>query len=231
MWANENEMDIIIHVHFNDYPGRRKQKPKYSGFAIYVPEDQYSNAKGSKSVAESIYKRLSNFYPQSNLPKEDLGIVEDQELIAVGSYNTLDAAAMLIEYGYIYEPLFSDPEIRSVALTDLALQTYLGIMDFFGKETTGAREHDTHFLPHTWQVDLKRSSKKSLDVASLQAVLVSEGLYPPSGEDKNDCALTGYFGPCTEKSVKAFQQKHGIFPAEGFVGRQTRTKLHELYGI
>ncbi len=229
-WANENKIDIIIHVHFNDYPGRKKHDPKYSGFAIYVPEDQYSNSKGSKSVAEAIYKRLATFYPHSDLPKEDSGIVEDQELIAIGSNNTLDAAGMLIEYGYIYEPTFSDPALRSVVLADLALQTYLGVLDFFGKGSVAeAGEFSTRFLPHQWQNDFERNKEISGDTLSLQAGLILEGVYPPPGEDKNDCSLTGYFGPCTEKSVKAFQEKYAISPAEGFVGEKTRTKLNELY--
>ena len=34
-WANENDIDIVIHVHFNDYPGRpRTGSGKYSGFSI-----------------------------------------------------------------------------------------------------------------------------------------------------------------------------------------------------
>lgn len=236
-WANENEIDIVIHIHFNDYPGRRASQPgKYSGFSIYVPESQYSNARGSKPPAESVHDRLANFYAQSNLPIEDGGVVEDQELIAVGSNNTLDGAAMLIEYGYIYESAFTDPALRSIVLSDLALQTYLGIVDFFedggeGVETGGL--HQTNFLPHKWESDLADGDGESgagRDVLSLQTALTLEGLYPPPAKLKNDCGLTGYFGPCTEKSVRAFQEKYGIYPAEGFVGEKTRAKLNEIYG-
>lgn len=240
-WANENGMDVVIHIHFNDYPGRRRDREeKFSGFSTYVPESQYSNAKGSKSVAKSINDRLARLYPQSNLPIEDDGVVEDQELIAIGANNTLDGAGMLIEYGYIYEPIFSNPDLRDTALSDLALQTFLGIMDFF-EETendsneddsnpNGGNEKQTLYVPHNWQEDLKRGNKADLDILRLQAALVLDGVYPPVGEIKNDCALTGYFGPCTEKSVKVFQEKYEISPAEGFVGEKTRAKLNELFG-
>ena len=243
-WANEKGIDIVIHIHFNDYPGRRLSLPgKYSGFSIYVPESQYSNAKGSMPPAESVHNCLIKFYAESNLPIEDDGVVEDQELIAIGSNNSLDSAAMLIEYGYIYEPAFIDPSLRSVVLSDLALQTYLGVLDFFeddngnddNRASARANAADlavTRFLPHKWQSDLKKDDESApMDVLSLQTALTLEGLYPPPGRQKNDCSLTGYFGPCTELAVRAFQERHEIYPAEGFVGAQTREKLNKMYGV
>ncbi len=235
LWANENNIDVVLHLHFNDYPGRGKTASgKYSGFAIYVPERQFSNAKGSRSVAESIHKRLEHLYAPSDFPREGAGVVEDQELIAVGSNNSLNGAGMLIEYGYIYEPSLTNPETRTVVLHDLALQTYLGIMDFFGQTTTEGGEYKTRFVPHDWENDLEEGvgeigDDAAEDVVRLQAALALQGLYPPPGKEKNDCAITGYFGPCTQKSVKAFQEKYGISPATGFVGEKTRAKLHELF--
>lgn len=229
-WANDNGVDIVVHIHFNDYPGRKKNVAgEYSGFSIYVPENQYSNAPGSKSVAEYIFNRLDNFYPSSDLPKENLGIVEDQELIALGSHNSLDAASMLIEYGYIYEPGVFDLALRDKILEDLALQTYLGVMDFFGETAYENGRFGSRLLPHEWQEDLQNGDGSKLSVLSLQAALVSEGVYPPPGETKNSCPISGRFGPCTEKSVKIFQEKYGILPAQGFVGELTRAKLNELY--
>ena len=39
--ANDYNIDIVLHVHFNDYPRRRHGgQGEYSGFAIYVPESQ-----------------------------------------------------------------------------------------------------------------------------------------------------------------------------------------------
>lgn len=131
-WANDNKIDLVIHIHFNDNPRKNLGVPGiYSGFNIYVPEGQYSNAKGSKAVADSVFAELSKEYKVSNLPKEDEGVVPDQELIAIGSHNSLDSAGMLIEYGYIYESQFSTFEKRTEAISNLALFTYKGVENFF----------------------------------------------------------------------------------------------------
>ncbi len=231
-WANDRGIDVIIHVHFNDYPRKNQNVPGlYSGFSIYVPERQYSNAKGSRALAQTIFQRLSQFYPTSDLPKEDIGIVEDQELIGVGAYNTLDGASLLIEYGYIYEPILRDGIIREAAFSDLALQTYLGIMDFFEeKEIAEDATAVTYFLPYDWKNDLFRDAKGT-DIAALQAALIQEDTYPPDGNSKNECPITGRFGSCTEQAVKNFQKKYSIEPASGYVGEKTRAKLNELYGV
>jgi len=131
-WANESTIDIVLHIHFNDNRGRAVNKPGvYSGFAIYVPADQYFNSATTKAIANPIFKRLADHYPVSNLPGESSGIVDEPELIAIGSNNTADAASMLIEYSYIYEPQFTDPTDRSRVIKDMAFQTYLGLDDFF----------------------------------------------------------------------------------------------------
>ncbi|MDQ5893087.1 MAG: hypothetical protein QG640_97, partial [Patescibacteria group bacterium] len=107
-WSNENQIDIALHIHFNDYPRRNTSEPgKYSGFAIYVPEKQYANSTTTSAIADSIFKRLAKYNAVSDYPPEESGIVEEQDLIAIGSYNTLDVPSMLIEYGYIYEPQFA----------------------------------------------------------------------------------------------------------------------------
>jgi N-acetylmuramoyl-L-alanine amidase len=54
-WSNENNIDIIIHIHFNDNPGHSQNTPgKYSGFAIYVPQQQYFNSSTTISVDSRI---------------------------------------------------------------------------------------------------------------------------------------------------------------------------------
>ena len=98
-WANENDIDITIHIHFNDYRGHPNGVPgEYSGFAIYVPEKQYSNSTTTDAIALSIFKRLIKYNPVSDLPGESTGIVEEPDLIAIGADNTSNAASMLIEY-------------------------------------------------------------------------------------------------------------------------------------
>jgi len=130
MWANENSVDIVIHIHFNDYPRKARNKPgRYSGYAIYVPDGQYSNARPSRELAVSIARRLSEQLTPSTHPQEG-AVVPDQELIAVGSYNTLDPAVALIEYGYIYESRFQGDK-RAELFRELARLTHEGLRDFF----------------------------------------------------------------------------------------------------
>ena len=131
-WANENQYDLVIHIHFNDVPRADRSKPgAYTGFAIYIPEHQFSNAKGSKAVAAAIEAELEKSYSPSTHPKEASTPVEDQELIAIGSNNSLDGAGMLIEYAYIYEPLLQQDSTRAGALSTMAEKTYRGVEDFF----------------------------------------------------------------------------------------------------
>ena len=59
---------------------------------------------------------------------------------------------------------------------------------------------------------------RNVDVLQLQKRLVKDGFgtYTP----------TGFFGLLTLASVVAYQKKHGITPAYGFVGEKTRAKLN-----
>ncbi len=228
-WANENDVDLVISIHFNDQGGRQYNEPgSYSGFAIYVPEKQFSNSKASAVVARNIFERLNNFFAASDLPQESSGIVEEQELIAVGSNNSLDPAGMLIEYDYIYEPQFQYKSTREKTLTELAFQTYAGIKDFFYNATSAASFPETTLLPHRWNVDLEEGMVGNADVLSLQAALIQEGFYPPRGFTKNDCPITGSFKKCTTEAVKEFQGKNGLEPT-GYVGPRTRKILNEKY--
>ncbi len=131
-WANENIMDVVIHIHFNDFADHKDGFPgKHTGFSIYVPVKQYANSTTTKAVAANILKRLEADYKVSNLPGESTGIVDEPDLIAIGSNNTADAASMLIEYGYIYETKFRTAAKRSATLEQMAKDTYLGLQDFF----------------------------------------------------------------------------------------------------
>jgi len=233
-WANENNIDLVIHVHFNDYPRRKKTAPgDYSGFSIYVPEHQYSNARSSKDIADAVSKQLQTYYPSSNMPKEGqgVGVVEDQDLIAIGSFNTLDPASILVEYGYIYEPQFLDQTIRSKILKDLATQTYVGVHNFFGGSLPAlAGKYNTALLPHTWREVVAAGAQHNPSILSLQAALVLEGVYPPKELDTHICPLAGTYGACTKKSLASFQQKYNLADQRGKLGQGTIQKLNELYG-
>ncbi len=229
-WANENKIDITLHLHLNDsFPRKTTQAGEYSGLSIYVPEKQYSNSQATGAVASRIFKRLTRFFPISNLPEESEGVVEEQDLIAVGSYNTSDGVSMLIEYGYIYEKGFMDSGVREAVLKELAFQTYLGLEDFFGGTPSIAEPYKTTLLPYFWKTTLKKSSISNKETLSLQASLLQQGFYPPNNKTKNECPLSGVFGLCTRTAVANFQNEHNI-PGDGTVfGVQTRAKLNKLY--
>lgn len=231
-WANENGVDLVIHIHFNDHSGRAANQPgKYSGFAIYVPEKQYSNSKASMAVAQKIFNRLSAYAAPSDMPQESSGIVEEQELIAVGSNNALNPAGVLIEYDYIYEPQFLHPETRQATLKELAFQTYSGIKDFFeGSAMDFSKIPETTLLPHQWKSDMGEGLIGNTDVLSLQALLAREGTYPPPGFTKNNCPIIGSFKKCTVAAVKKFQKNNDIEPT-GYVGPQTRKALNSSFSF
>ncbi len=227
-WASENEVDITLHLHLNDHAGRKSGRVgEHSGFAIYVPDRQYSNASASKDIGEAIAKRLHAYHATSTLPRESVGVVEDQYLIAIGSHNTTDAASILIEYGYIYEPQFISAAVRTLAVEDYAYQTYLGLQDFFGDpvlNTSGSAA-----IPYDWS-DVRLSDKKgSAGIYALQSGLRHLGYYPPEGKSFVDCPITGVSGPCTETALKAYQAAHEL-TATGEVGPQTREALARELG-
>lgn len=134
-WADDNKIDVVIHIHFNDYPRKNKWVVgKYKGFTIYVPDGQMANSKESTKFAKSIFSQLSQKYVPSDYKKELRGLVPDQNLIALGSNNTLteDVRSVLIEYGYIYR--FGNSIMRHQAYVSMANLTVAGITDyFFGK--------------------------------------------------------------------------------------------------
>ncbi|MCK6462635.1 MAG: N-acetylmuramoyl-L-alanine amidase [Candidatus Pacebacteria bacterium] len=239
-WANDNNIDIVLHIHFNDYPGRNiNRKGEYSGFSVYIPEKQLPNHRSSSELASALKSRLEKYFPKSDLPqeKEMDALIEDQELIAVGSNASRDGASVLIEYGYIYEPPLENAQTRPLLLKELAFQTYLGIKSFFG-QTTALDGDQTTLLPHTWSSPLKKDAKASVDAMKLQRALHQEGLYPPDGKELSDCPINGVFGNCTKAAVMNFQQKYKydiLLPEKqteptGFVGPNTIKKLNELYG-
>jgi N-acetylmuramoyl-L-alanine amidase len=129
-WASENGVGLTIHLHINDYAGHGNKVGRYTGYVVYVPDPQYSNATSSRAVGEAIAKRLAEMHSVSTVPGESAGVVTDQDLIAVGSNNSADSAAVLIEYGYMYEPQFINPLLRPQAVTTYAEETYEGIEDF-----------------------------------------------------------------------------------------------------
>ena len=206
-FANDNDFDITLHIHFNDYPGRIGSHGKYSGFSIYVPEKQYSNAEASYDFAKKVSRHLSNIFAVSDMPKEDM-ITQDQELIAVGSYNTVDSVVALVEYGYIYESQFTDQKVKDVILKELAQQTYFGIMDYLN-DTKSEYKTFKDFDNFKWTRNLSFGDR-GLDVLALQDFLHDKGYYPHN-DNLNNCPLNGNFGNCTESALKKYQSDNNIY--------------------
>jgi len=233
-WSNENDVDIIIHIHFNDHPGHGMNSPgKYTGFSIYIPEGGYYNSTTTRSVASSIFSRLKKYNPVSNFPGEKAGIVETQDLIAVGAYNSLNAPSLLIEYGYIYETQFSNPEVYDLAIKDLAFQTYLGLQDFFDDKSPANLfgRFDTLMMPYAWNKNINEGENNPRDIYSLQTALIFDGVYPPNNKSLNDCPRTGTFGNCTKSAVELFQKKRGVIGEYGAVGDKTLRELNSSYSF
>jgi N-acetylmuramoyl-L-alanine amidase len=136
-WADENKMDAVIHVHFNDYPRSQKWEiGKYTGFTVYVPDGELPNGKTSFPLASSIYDQMYTKYKISDYEKEAGGLKFDQTLIAMGANDTLSPGvrSVLVEYGYIYEKKFRKSTTRHQAYKTMSSLTATGIKEyFFGK--------------------------------------------------------------------------------------------------
>lgn len=221
-WANVRNFDFVIHIHFNDYRGRHKDRtPKYNGFSIYIPEEQFINHDLSEHLALNIFNRLKNVSPVSNLPAEEGGVIEDNELIAVGSNATLEPGSILIEYGYIYEDRFNNPSIKDVVLDELAYQTYLGIKDMLGESV----EEKSNFV---YQENLWYSPyTKNKATFELQKRLSKLGYYPTKDNDLRGCPVDGSFGACTKKALSNFQKDYKL-PPTGYLGSLTREVINNL---
>lgn len=131
-WANENKMDAVIHVHFNDYPRATKwEKGIHKGFAVYKPEEQMMNSKGSSDLAQKIFTQMRKKYATSTYEEEKGGLIPDQSLIALGSNGTLlpSVRSILIEYGYIYR--FPTKKSRFSAYDSMASLTATGVKNYF----------------------------------------------------------------------------------------------------
>ena len=131
-WADENDIDAVIHIHFNDYPRENRWlSGKYKGFAIYTPDPEFSNSESSFRLAHKVFQELKKKYTPSNYPPELGGLVLDQKLIAVGANNTLfpSVRAILIEYGYIYR--FGNSARREMHYTNMANLTATGVKNYF----------------------------------------------------------------------------------------------------
>lgn len=234
-WANENDIDFVVHLHVNDTTDHGPNEPSaHSGYTVYVPDAQYGNADTSRELAEDIAARLSVRTATSTLPVENQGVTEDQELIAIGAYDTLTIPTALIEYGYITESKFNHPEVREVVTKDFAYQTYLGIQDFLGASVQA--RYSTVALPYTF-ITSPAVGSSSPAVYSLQTALHAAGFYPIATTSSStgavartltDCPISGLMDPCTVDGIKAFQKSRSM-PETGILNPSTLAALNLLF--
>lgn len=228
-WINENNIDLTIHIHFNDYGSHKwNTEGLFTGFSIYVPEKQFKNGPLSIEMAKNVWDRFSKISSKSNQSQEGKydGPIEDQDLIALGAFDTLEAPSILIEHGYIYEPFIQNSQVLSEASRGFAHATYSGIKDWFTDKNINTSVQSK--LPiYKWNVNLKEGSRGA-DVFALQRALKAEGYYPAQGKTREDCPMTGYFGTCTTEALKTFQKDKKL-QAVGLLGPKTRTLLNATY--
>lgn len=227
-WANENDIDLVLHLHLNDETGHAPGvRGAHSGMAIYVPDGIYGNARASRAIAEPIFARLSATTATSTFGFEQTGVVEDRELIAVGAYNTSAVPSLLIEYGYIYEPRITGKGARDAVFVDFAYQTAQGVKDFLG--SPGRPRFSSRALPTTFSTDIlatttATTTATAAKVYALQAALRELGYYPGTEADLATCPVSGISNTCTTEAVKAFQHAEGL-EATGTLGPRTRATL------
>ena len=233
-WAEDNAIDLTLHLHFNDYAGRKSSAPgKYSGFSIYIPESQFPNASVSRKVSSVIYEELEKYFAKSNMPLEVDGLIEDQELISVGSNASRSGASMLLELGYIYEPVIVSKETCGAIVGEMAYRIYRGVVGYFDQERLSDLA-ETTLLPFYFEKDLKKHSSPIIDTLHLQSVLLVSGVYPPQGRTLSTCPLSGVFGPCVSESVVMFRNSNNLIADKGIasstVDAKVREKLNQLMG-
>lgn len=247
-WGNERGVDLALHLHLNDEAGRPAgQRGAHSGAAIYVPDDIYGNAEASRAIAEPIFDRITAFTATSTFGLEQKGIVEDRDLIAIGSNNTSEVPSILIEYGYLYEPRITGPGARSEVLADFAYATALGVRDYLG--TPVRPRFGTKVFPYQFATDLLASSSApnaaiaasttlampapdpayARGIYALQAALRTLGFFPGTEASLAVCPVSGIPGPCITDAVKAFQRSKGL-EETGTIGPRTRALLNAAVG-
>jgi N-acetylmuramoyl-L-alanine amidase len=130
-WADENDVDLVIHLHFNSSPTKNQRIPgPYHGFDMFIPDAQRTDSATSRTIAEDIYDQLEKKFTPESQGSGYKSLYEDQSLIALGASNTLTKPAILIEYAYVYEKMLQTSSLRTQALEQMAEQTVAGIQDY-----------------------------------------------------------------------------------------------------
>lgn len=222
-WANDHNMDIVLHLHLNDYGGRRSWERKYDGFSIYIPSKELPNHEVSQELAHHLREVFSRYWAASSLPVEKSAIIESPLLIATGAAGSLRSAGVLMEYGYIYESRFH----TDLMLKEAAFRTYQGLLAFF-EDGEKIADDLSWVFPYEWEKNISFESRLKEDIAAAQAALFELGFYPPPGMSKRRCPVNGNFRTCTKIALRNFQKQMGI-SGNGEFGPKTRAALNKLF--
>ena len=132
-WIAENDIDLVLHVHFNNNP-KYKGKPNYRGYCMYIPDTQYNNYSKSLTLAKYIDSEISKIEKKSNMPQESQIIIPDQQLIATGNFDTLKIPSVVVEYAYIYEPMMLSSSTRNKFIETAASSTATALENYIKNE-------------------------------------------------------------------------------------------------
>lgn len=226
VWADKQKFDFVIHVHFNDYYPRKSSGGEFSGYSVYVPEHGLLNSASSLPLGRAIASRLNTVVHPTNAPSEtkksdDVGVIHDLKLIALGANRTLVTPSILVEYSYIYEPNIA--QFFEESSNVFAYATVLGIRDYI----RGASDTQKPFS-YEWDSDLKKTKEENVDTLMLQYALKNMGMFQSLPETCARPAIDGVYGDCTVEAVKAFQKQYG-FTTDGIIGKNTRSLLNMLF--
>lgn len=221
-WANEKNIDIVLHLHLNDYP-RSWRERKYNGFSMYISGSALPNHEVSYELAQHFRNVFSKYWAESNLPLEKEIIIESPYLIATGAAGSLRSASLLVEYGYIYESRFH----TDLMLKEAAFRTYEGLLSFFDDKKT-VQNRFSWIFPYQWNKNIPFGSKLNDDVIAAQSALFKLGFYPPTGKTKRECPINGNLRTCTRRALANFQQYFEII-GNGEFGPKTRGALNTLF--
>jgi|GEM_PF-3450684 len=131
LWANENNIDAVIHLHFNDYPGRVAGKPGvHTGISVFTPLKTNNHFVESFKLGKLIEENMLKYTERSTVRNESAGVLES-ELIAVGQANSVNMPAVLIENGFVYENKFTNESQREIVFTRQANSIANGIERYF----------------------------------------------------------------------------------------------------
>lgn len=130
-WANNHDIDAVLHIHFNDYPGRGNDNVgEHTGFSLFTSLKTNDNFVESFRLAKQIERHMLDYADRSTVLRESAGVLES-ELIAVGQANSVDAPAVLLELGFIYENKFVNPVSRQAHFDDYARAITNAVGNYF----------------------------------------------------------------------------------------------------